>query len=237
MSSKAENSLSVFLPFYNEEDVIETVIEDTYRFLDGLNHEFELIIVNDGSTDSTESLANDLTEKYAEVKASHHDTNKGYGRALATGFKESQNELVFYTDGDGQFDIKELEELLVHIEDHDLVIGYRKDRKDSFSRIFVSKVFNILTRRLLPIDVLDIDCAFKLIRKDILENIEIEVDRTADAELLAKAALQEARIKQVPVKHFEREEGESEAEGLIGVRFNLIVKTLEELIYIRRNLK
>ncbi len=237
MSSKAENSLSVFLPFYNEEDVIETVIEDTYRFLDGLNHEFELIIVNDGSTDSTESLANDLTEKYAEVKAFHHDTNKGYGRALATGFKESQNELVFYTDGDGQFDIKELEELLVHIEHHDLVIGYRKDRKDSFSRIFVSKVFNILTRRLLPIDVLDIDCAFKLIRKDILENIEIEVDRTADAELLAKAALQEARIKQVPVKHFEREEGESEAEGLIGVRFNLIVKTLEELIYIRRNLK
>ncbi len=237
MSSTAENSLSVFLPFYNEEDIIDTVIEDTYKFLDSLDHEFELIIVNDGSTDSTESLANHLAENYAKVRALHHDTNKGYGRALATGFEESQNNLVFYTDGDGQFDITELEKLLDHINSYDLVIGYREDRKDGLPRIVVSKVFNILARRLLPIDVLDIDCAFKLGHKDILKDIEIETDRTADAELLAKAAVQDANIKQVPVKHFERDEGESEAEGLIGVRFNLIVKTLEELISIRRSLK
>jgi len=224
------------LPFYNEEDVIETVIEDTYKFLDSLNREFELIIVDDGSTDSTSSIVDRLTERYKHAKAVHHDTNEGYGRALATGFEKSKNELVFYTDGDGQFDVTELTKLLEYIEDHDVVVGYREDRKDSFSRLIVSKVFNSLTRRLLPIEVMDIDCAFKLVRRDLIDRIEIDVKRTADAELLAKASVQDADIKQVPVTHFEREEGESEAEGLVGVRINLIVKTLEELIYIRRNL-
>lgn len=237
MSSKAESSLSVFLPFYNEEDVIETVLEDTYLFLQSLNYEFELIIVNDGSNDNTKSLADELAKRHDEVRAVHHEENKGYGRALATGFKESKNSLVFYTDGDGQFDITELKKVLTYNEEYDLVIGYREDRKDSFSRIFVSKVFNSLTRKILPIKTKDIDCAFKLVNKEVLDNIRIDTERTADAEILAKASAQGYSIKQVPVTHFERKEGESEAEGLIGVRFKLIIKTLEELIHIRRTLK
>lgn len=232
----SKESLSVFMPFYNEEELIEEVVSNCYSYLKNLEQDFEILIIDDGSTDSTPQKADSLQEDIPQVTAVHHEVNKGYGRALATGFDTAQNPLVFYTDGDGQFDITELGRFLDSIETYDLVIGYRTNRKDDYSRILTSKGFNILARFLLPIDSKDIDCAFKLVRKDAVDDIELKTERTTDAELLTKASEEGFDIKQVPVTHLQRDEGESEAEGLVGVRISLIVKTLKEILQIRRDI-
>lgn len=229
-----KKSLSVFMPFYNEESVIEEMVENSISYLEDLENDYEFLIVDDGSTDSTPEKADQLEERYPGVRAVHHSVNQGYGRALATGFQESSGELVFYTDGDGQFDIEELDRFLDEINGYDLVVGFRENRDDAVSRKIISSVFNSLAKLMLPIQVQDIDCGFKLVRSEVVSDIDLDTKRTVDAELLAKAGDRGYRIKELPVTHFEREDGESEAEGIIGVRIGLIVKSIQELLQIRR---
>lgn len=233
----SSKSLSVFMPFYNEEDLIENVVEDSIEVLENLDQEYELLLINDGSDDSTRKKANSLSNSYSNIRAIHHSENKGYGRALATGFQRSENEIIFYMDGDGQFSIEDIEKFLEKIPEFDLVAGFRKKRDDSFSRKITSKVFNNLTRFLLPIKVKDIDCGSKMVRKEILEDIELNTQRTVDAELLAKSSSEGNTIVEVPVNHFKRDKGESEAEGIFGVRIGLILKSMQELIQIRKEIK
>lgn len=225
------------MPFYNEEELVEDVVENTVSELERLDLDYELILVDDGSSDSTPEIVDRIDGEKQKVRAVHHPENEGYGRALATGFETAEKPLIFYTDGDGQFDISELEKFLEDIENSDIVAGFREDRQDGFMRRLTGQGFNSLAQFMLPIEVQDIDCAFKLVRSEVLENIELETQRTVDAELLAKAAANGFRVKELPVEHYEREDGESEAEGLIGVRFTLILKSIEELWQIRRSIK
>lgn len=232
----APDPLSLFMPFYNEASLVEDVVDDTRTILDRLEREYELLLVDDGSTDGTADIIDDLVDRFDAVRAVHHDRNRGYGRALATGFFEAQHPLVGYIDGDGQFDPAEIDRFLDRIDDHDLVVGYREERQDRFSRRFMGVGFNVLTRAMLPIGVRDIDCGFKLVRQDLLDQVTLRTQRTVDAELLAKAGALGARIAEVPVTHRARDDGVSEADGLIGVRTPLILKTVEELWTIRGDL-
>lgn len=230
-----KNALTVFLPFYNEEDLVMDVVEGGYSFLSQMDRDFELLLVDDGSTDSTWEKINSLEEEREEIRAVKHEKNQGYGMALRTGFEEADNPLIFYMDGDGQFSIEEIEKLLE--KEQDIVAGYRKNREEGFKRSAISRIFNVLARFLLPIEEKDIDCGFKLVRKDVIDDIELNTRRTVDAELLAKARDHGFTISQVPVEHLERDAGNSEASGLIGVRIGLILKSLEELMEIRSDIK
>lgn len=235
--SSINKSISVFLPFYNEEELVEDVSEEVSNYLEQIDQDFELLLINDGSDDKTGKKIESFSEKDPNLKAIHHSENKGYGRALATGFKESENDIIFYMDGDGQFSIEEIEKFLAEIPDVDLVIGYREERDDSFARKITSEVFNNLVRLLLPVDSRDIDCGSKMVKKEVLSDIELNTERTVDAELLAKSVSNGNSVKEVPVKHFKRDKGESEAEGLIGVRPNLVIKSIREIFQIRREIK
>ena len=135
MTEPANNaSISVFFPCYNEQDNITGVVEKALVVLEKLNADFEVIIVNDGSSDSTGRIADELAEQNDRVKVVHHPTNLGYGAALQSGFKTAEKELVFYTDGDGQFDIAEMPPLLPLIKQYDIVSCYRLNRQDNLIR-------------------------------------------------------------------------------------------------------
>jgi len=228
--------ITVFMPFYNEESLVEEVVSEGIEDLEKIRDRFELILIDDGSTDRTSEIISSLEDEDSRIRSLHHNNNKGYGRALATGFKEAKGDLVFYTDGDGQFDLSELKKFLEEIGEHDIVVGYRKDRQDNLVRRFIGRSFNHLARMMLPIEEKDIDCAFKLVKKEVIQDTDLETQRTVDAELLAKARSEGYSIKEMPVKHFKRKKGESEAKGLIGVRPTLVTKSLEEIWSIRRSL-
>lgn len=232
VKAERRDALSVFIPFYNEEELAEDSVKECYSFLDGLERDFELVLVDDGSTDGTGEQLDRLSGKLENTRIVHHDENLGYGRALATGFAECRHPLVFYTDGDMQFDISQLDGFLEKIEDYDLVVGYRESRKDSLSRKIIGSGFNSIASILLPLEVRDVDCGFKLVREEVLEDIELETQRTVDVELLARARSKGYSIGELPVEHRERPEGESEASGLVGVRARLVLKSISELSYI-----
>ncbi len=229
-------AVSLFLPLYNEAGTVEDVVADCLAALRDTGRPFELLLVDDGSTDGTAAIVDTLAEQHDAVQAVHHDRNRGYGRALATGFDAARHPLVAYMDGDGQFDPADLPRLLEAAQDADLVAGYRNGRDDPFRRRLVGAGFNHLARTLLPISVRDVDCGFKLVRQDVLETVSLVTERTVDAELLAKAAAHGFRIAEVPVTHRSRRAGASEAAGLLGVRVGLIGTTMQELAAIRGDL-
>ncbi|MFB6190606.1 MAG: glycosyltransferase family 2 protein [Candidatus Nanohaloarchaea archaeon] len=236
MKAEDKDALSVFMPFYNEEELVEESVGECHSYLKKLEREFELLLVDDGSTDGTPGIIDRLSRELESTRSVHHDENLGYGRALATGFAESRYPLVFYTDGDMQFDIEQLEDFLEDVKVSDLVVGYRKNRDDGSGRKLAAMVFNGLARLLLPVEERDIDCGFKLVKKEVIDDIQLDTERTVDAELLAKAASKGYVIEELPVEHSQRPAGESEASGILGVRPGLVFKSIQELIQIRGEL-
>lgn len=229
--------LSIFIPFYNEEEAIRQVVEDSLSYLDSLNREYELILVDDGSNDRTTNIIHELEEENPNIEKALHNQNRGYGNALKTGFQQASNPLIAYMDGDGQFDIRDLDKLLPQIENYDLVAGVREERKDASSRIFIGEGFTNLIQKIFGIDYSDIDCGLKVVRKEVIETVDLKTDRTVDAELLIKSDINGFSIKQVGVNHFSRKSGESEASGMLGVRPGLILTTLLEIYHIREDIK
>lgn len=231
------DSLSVFFPAYNEEENIGKVVAEAVSFLDNNVKDYEIIIVNDGSTDRTGEIADQLA-KDSKIRVVHHNEKKGYGKALATGFKSATKKFVFYTDSDKQFDIQELANFIPFANDHDLVVGYRKKRNDTFTRKLTSKVYNFISNNYLGLRIKDCNCAFKLCRRDIFDNIKLNTKRSVDVELLAKARKNNLEIKQVPVGHFERKKGKSEATTYFNlISPKLVITSLKELRQIKSDVK
>ncbi|MDP8217057.1 MAG: glycosyltransferase family 2 protein [Candidatus Kaelpia imicola] len=205
MEKIIRHSISVVLPFYNEQYHIERAITDINDYLVQKFQSYEIILVDDGSKDSSFSIAHRLSLHNDRIKLIKHNSNTGYGASLATGFKNCSNDTIFFTDSDRQFDIKNLELLLPSIRNHDIVIGYRKIRKDSLLRIVLSKGYNLLMRYIFNLNVKDIDCAFKLFHKDIFNKITIESKRfSVNTEILAKAKIFNLSIAEISVEHFPR---------------------------------
>jgi glycosyltransferase involved in cell wall biosynthesis len=201
--------LSVFFPAYNEEKNIKNTVTEAKRVLESFAQDWEIIIVNDGSKDSTEEVVRKLTSD-KRVRLINHKTNLGYGEALKTGFYSSRYEWIATIDADGQFDFSEISKLYQKTDKAEVVIGYRLDRKDSVLRKVFGWGWTLLANILLGISVKDVDCAFKLIKREVIEKIpHLESTRGGmiSPELLAKAKKAGFRIAQVGVHHFPRKEG------------------------------
>jgi glycosyltransferase involved in cell wall biosynthesis len=226
-------SISAFFPVLNEEDSVARLTEDLSAILASCFKQYEVIIVNDGSTDSTGMIAEELCKKNNGcVRVIHHSSSKGYGNALRAGFDAAKYELVFFTDGDYQFDMKDLNRVIPYIKDNDIVIGYRQNRKDSKHRIWLSRGYNLLVRMLFGLKLKDIDCSFKLFRRSALEKITIESGGYfIDTEIMVKAKRQGLRIKEIGVSHLPRSFGESK------VRMTHIFTTLHEIAMLRKKLQ
>jgi len=226
-------SISVFFPCYNEQDNIAHVVQQALAALEKLKADFEVIIVDDGSSDSTGQIADELAGQNSGVKVVHHRTNLGYGAALQSGFKAATKELVFYTDGDGQFDINEMPPLLGLMEHYDIVSCYRLNRQDNLIRKINGWCWTKLVCLLFGIKVRDIDCAFKLYKREIFDNIKlVSTGALIDAEILARAVRKGYRITQKGIHHYPRTAGSQ-----TGANFRVILRAFKELLKLRSQIR
>ncbi len=225
MSMATVEAISVIFPAYNEQTNILNTVETARRILPKMANRWEIIVVNDGSHDDTGKICDDLAARYAEVSVVSHPTNRGYGAALKSGILAARHERVFFSDSDGQFDLNELSKLLVWIDQYDLVIGYRVKRQDSIHRLVNAWGWKMLVRLLLRVRVRDIDCAFKLFRREVFERIQVRaVGAMVNTEILAQAAGFGMRMKEVPVSHFPRQHGQP-----TGANLRVILRAFKEL--------
>jgi glycosyltransferase involved in cell wall biosynthesis len=211
--AKRLSFLSVFFPAYNDEKTIGELVEKAYRVLPSLASRFEVIVVNDGSTDNTGKVLKKLTQKYKDLKIVTHSKNRGYGGALKSGFRASNGDFVFYTDGDGQYDVLELSQLVQKMDDGiDLVNGYKIKRHDPKIRIIFGQIYAFWVKLFLGIRFADVDCDFRLFRKKTtLGKINLTCNSGAIcAEILTKIQKLNASIASVPVHHYPRRFGHSQ---------------------------
>ncbi len=203
-------SLSIFFPTYNEEANIRESVERTLEVARNSPYisQYEILIVNDGSTDRTAAVAGELADQYAGVRVINHEKNKGYGAALKSGIAAAKMDYVFFTDADLQFDIIELQNLLVHVSQYPVVIGYRAPRQDPFMRLLNARVWNLLNRILFGLKVRDIDCAFKIFKRTEIQNLKLRSGGAMiSAETLIRLSRKKVAIKEVPVSHLPRVAG------------------------------
>jgi glycosyltransferase involved in cell wall biosynthesis len=211
-SATRKPGLSVFFPAYNDSGTIASLVISALQTARRLTADFEIIIVNDGSADATGRIADELARTYPEVRVVHHEKNRGYGGALRTGFASATREVVFYTDGDAQYDPSELE-LLWHAldEDVDLVNGYKISRSDPLHRIVIGRVYHHAVKLLFGLHVRDVDCDFRLLRASIFDRVALEKSSGVIClEMMKKVQDAGFRIAEVPVHHYHRAYGRSQ---------------------------
>src|SRR5436190_14106895 len=225
------NSLSVIFPAYNEEKNITRTVESARAILSRVAAKWEIIVVNDGSKDGTAQICDELAENTPDVRVVHHEGNRGYGAALKSGISAARHEYIFFSDSDGQFDLEELPRFLDHARDFDIVAGYRAKRQDPLHRLINAWGWNMLVRALLGIRVRDIDCAFKVFRREVFERIQIRaVGAMVNTEILAQAMKFGMKIKELEVRHLPRCFGRS-----TGANLYVICKAFTELIRLWSN--
>jgi glycosyltransferase involved in cell wall biosynthesis len=204
--------LSVFFPAYNDSGTIASMVIRTVKAASELTPDFEIIVVDDGSADGTAEIADELARTYPQVRAVHHPTNRDYGAALRTGFHSAMKELIFYTDGDAQYDPTELAVLWEKMSpDVDLVNGYKISRADPLHRIIIGRVYHHIVKTLFGLTVRDVDCDFRLMRRRIFERINLEkTSGIICLEMMKKITDARFRIVEVPVHHYHRAFGKSQ---------------------------
>jgi glycosyltransferase involved in cell wall biosynthesis len=234
VASGVVRELSVVLPAFNEEPNVERVVHDCVAYLEASGLDYELIVVNDGSRDRTGEILNRLQGEVPRLRPQHHPQNRGYGAALRTGFDAAIKRFVFYMDGDGQFDIKELDLILPLATDDDhIVTGYRIKRNDPFIRRLNAKLFGgWLVRIMLNVYVTDLNCAFKLIPKKVLDAITLEsTGALINAELYGRAVRKGFKIKEVGVHHYARTAGVQ-----TGAHLSVILRAFYDLFRLRQKI-
>lgn len=209
---KKLDSLTVFFPAYNEEAHIENTVKKAKKILPDVAKKWEIIIINDGSKDKTAEIIDKLDKSDKRIKALHHKKNRGYGAALKTGFYNARYDWITFTDSDGQFDFSEITNFIKtqRKTNSDLVIGYYKKRAVPLYRKFNSKMWEFLVFLLFGLKVKDIDCAFKLINKKVIDEIpKLESERGAfiSSEFLIKAQKKGFKIVEIGITHYPRTDG------------------------------
>jgi hypothetical protein len=226
-------SLSVIFPAFNEEANIRAVVEDACRIIPKFAPVFEIIVVNDGSKDRTGEICDDLALEFSNVRVVHHARNRGYGAALKTGIERARYDVIFFTDSDGQFDLREVAKLLEQTDAYDIVAGYRARRHDPPHRLLFAWGWNILVRSVLRTKIRDIDCAFKAFKRHVFDSVQIHsAGAMVNAEIFAQASAFGMTVKELPVSHFARRHGEP-----TGDNFAVISKAFRELTGMRRSLR
>ncbi len=225
-------SISAVLPAFNEEKIIAASATSMAATLADLTDDYEVVVVDDGSRDATRQIVESLSVQDPRIRCISHPVNRGYGAALATGFTAAEKELIFMTDGDKQFDAREVAGFLPFIDEAEMVIGYRKPRMDTPMRRLNAWGWNLLVRLLFGYVARDVDCAFKLFRRSVWQGLRVEsTGATFSAEFLIRARRRGHHIKELRATHFPRTAGRA-----TGAKPSVILRAFRELIKLRLTL-
>ena len=202
----------MFFPAYNDGGTIASLVILAVQVAVRLTSEFEVIVVNDGSTDSTKAILDEIARTYPRVRVIHHPRNRGYGAALRTGFAAATKDLVAYTDGDAQYDPAELEILWNRLTpDADMVTGYKIRRSDPLHRVVIGRLYHYTVTLLFQLHVRDVDCDFRLMRREIFNRVKLEKNTGVIClEMMRKIQDAGFRVVEVPVHHYHRTHGRSQ---------------------------
>lgn len=228
-------SLSVFYPAFNESAILVGLLDHAHEVLDGMGiKHYEIIIIDDGSTDSTPQLLAEYMRLHPRVRVVRHEQNRGYGAALVSGFAAAQYDWVVYTDSDGQFDLADLAKFAEASKRSAAVVGFRRRRSDHAGRRFNAWLWARAVEAILGLKVRDLDCGFKLLRRDVLRQLEPfrSTGAVISAELFVGLRAHGVEWEEVAVEHFERQGGRP-----TGARLRVILRALRELWSLRRTVR
>jgi len=228
-------SLTAFFPAYNDQHTIEAIVRTAAEEMRKVTDDFEVLVVNDGSRDQTGVILTQLQSKLPCLRVIHHERNRGYGAALISGFKNARKDLIFYTDGDGQYDVREIHNLLAELKPNiELVNGYKVKRADAWYRIWIGALYRRAMKWVFGFSIRDVDCDFRLLRRYIFETISLEsASGVICVEMAKKFDRAGFRMVEVPVSHYPRMHGRSEFfrvrhlvhtfRGLLKIWWNLVL--------------
>jgi len=227
-------SISLVMPAYNEADNIEPMVAEATPALEANADSYEIIVVDDGSADDTAAVTRRVMETHPHVRLVEHPVNKGFGAAVFSGFTSAEKDWIFYTDADRQFVLSELERFVPYMEEADLIAGYRAPRRDPFLRVFYGKGWSALCALVFGYTVRDVDCGFKLFRREIIEDLAPQIasrGATFSIEWLVRAKRAGYRFVELPVSHRPRVAGSQ-----TGANINVITRAFRELMQFRLQL-
>ncbi|MFZ1886602.1 MAG: glycosyltransferase family 2 protein [Candidatus Binataceae bacterium] len=225
--------LSVFLPSHNEEANVERVVRGYLAELPNVAADYEVIVVNDGSRDRTGEIAARLAAENPLVKAVNHEVNRGYGGAVISGIRAASMPYVLLSDGDGQFDPKDVAKLAAFMPQYDVVVGRRAHRADHLMRRINGNAWTLLVRVVLGVTISDIDCGFKLFKRELFDGMDLRAHGAMiSTELMARLMGRGARIKEVDVQHLPRTAGEQS-----GANLGVVMRAFRELLLLYAELR
>ena len=219
------------LPAYNEADNIEPMVAEATPALESVTDDYEIVVVDDGSADDTAGVTRRVMQEYPRVRLVEHPVNQGFGAAVFSGFTSAEKDWIFYTDADRQFVLSELEQFMPFMDDADLIAGYRAPRRDPFMRLVYGKGWSALCTLLFGYTVRDVDCGFKLLRREIIQNLAPQIasrGATFSIEWLVRAKRAGYRFAELPVTHRPRVAGSQ-----TGANINVITRAFRELWRVR----
>lgn len=225
--SKKIDELSVFFPAYNEEKNIKLTVLDAKKVLEKIALKWEILVINDGSTDKTAEVARDLGKKDKRIRLVNHKENKGYGGALKTGFEKSRYEWVAFTDSDGQFDFSEIEKFISKRDEADFILGYRLKRADSALRKVLTWGWNLFPKIILGMRARDYSCGFKMLKRKVFEDMKplVGEEKVTQIEMIVKAQRKGYKIVEVGVNHYPRKRGKA-----TGANIFVVMKSMRDLL-------
>ena len=227
-------SISLVLPAYNEADNIEPMVAEATPALQAVADDYEIIVVDDGSADDTAAVTRQVIESNPHVRLVQHPVNQGFGAAVFSGFTSAEKDWIFYTDADRQFVLSELERFVPYMDQADLIAGYRAPRRDPFLRVLYGKGWSMLCTLFFGYTVRDVDCGFKLFRREIIQTLAPTIESrgaTFSIEWLVRAKRAGYRFVELPVSHRPRVAGSQ-----TGANIDVIVRAFRELMRVRLQL-
>jgi glycosyltransferase involved in cell wall biosynthesis len=225
--TQARPSLSIFFPAYNDAGTIASLVLIAHMTARELTDDYEIIVVDDGSPDHTGQLLDEMAGLFPWLRVVHHDKNRGYGGALRTGFQTAAKSLIFYTDGDAQYDPRELVRLYEALAPGvDFVNGYKIGRSDPPHRIVIGRLYHSFVRLVFGLRLRDVDCDFRLMRREVFRKVVLtRSSGVICVELMKKVQDHGYRLAEVPVHHFHRTYGKSQF-----FNFPRVARTLVDLV-------
>lgn len=232
--AKQIKALSVFFPAYNEEVNIEKTVRQAKKILLQVANKWEILIINDGSTDKTGQVAAKLRREDKRIDVINHPTNQGYGAALKSGFSNARYPWVAFTDSDGQFNFSEIKKFLPLMKNSDLILGYRLNRADSFLRKIYTFVWGKIPVVLWGLKVRDYSCGFKLIKKKVFDAVQplVGEEKVTQIEMLVKAKRKGFKFAEIGVRHYPRKYG-----AQTGANIKVVVKSVTDLFKLWKKLR